>query len=52
MTLPGKHDPHNLHNHRRLYRMVKQVRGTLDLRMECPLAKLAPQTDKFLSLHA
>lgn len=35
MTLPGEHDPHNLHNHRRLYRMVKQVRGQLNYRMVC-----------------
>ena len=35
MTLPGPHDPHNLHNHRRLYRMVTQVRGSLTYRMEC-----------------
>ncbi len=35
MTIPDTADRHNPHNHRRLYRMVRQVRGTHRFRMEC-----------------
>ena len=35
MTITGDHDPHNPHDHRRLYRMLRQVRGRMHFRMEC-----------------
>lgn len=35
MTIAAEHDPHNLHNHRRLYRIIKQVRGAMKFRVEC-----------------
>jgi GH15 family glucan-1,4-alpha-glucosidase len=35
MSLQNPHDKHNVHNHQRLYRIVRQVRGTLSFSMEC-----------------
>ncbi|MDZ7721487.1 MAG: glycoside hydrolase family 15 protein [candidate division KSB1 bacterium] len=35
MTIPDKYDEHNPHAHRRLYRRVRQVRGSLTFRMHC-----------------
>ncbi len=35
MAIANKADPHNPHSHRRLYRIVKQVRGNSAFCMEC-----------------